>query len=78
MDERSENNWYVFTYKCRYCNEVFSDSCTGKKLATKFIVQTICNLKKDPQHPGELSAHYAVDHIGIADLIGCKIEKDNN
>lgn len=75
MAEHPKNEWYIFTYRCRYCNAEFHDSTTGKQLATKFIIQTVCDMKKDPQHPGNLSVHYAKDHVGVADLIGCKIEK---
>lgn len=66
---------YIFTYRCRYCGKEFGDAITGKAMATKFLIQTACDLKKDVQHPGEKSIHYAEDHIGIADLIGCKIDK---
>ena len=76
MDDNPENKWYIFTYRCRYCNKEFGDSVTGKQLATKFLIQTICDMKKDPQHPGNLSFHYGEDHIGVADLIGCKIERN--
>lgn len=67
---------YTFTYRCRYCGKEFGDSITGNKaMAAKFLIQTTCDLKKDAQHPGDKSIHYAEDHAGIADLIGCKIDK---
>lgn len=66
---------YIFTYRCRYCGKEFGDGITGKALAAKFLIQTTCDLKKDTQHPGEKAIHYAKDHAGIADLIGCKIDK---
>lgn len=65
---------YVFVYKCRMCGEAFKDQFTGVALATTFIIQSACDLKKDTQHPGDKTIHFAEDHIGIADLIGCKIE----
>lgn len=69
---------YIFTYRCRFCGKTHNDAITGNKgLATKFLIQTICELKKDAQHPGDTSIHYAEDHIGIADLIGCKIAKEH-
>lgn len=67
---------YIFTYRCRYCGKEFGDAITGKAMATKFLIQTACDLMKDTQHPGEKTIHYAEDHIGIADLIGCKVEGD--
>ena len=66
---------YIFTYRCRYCGKEFGDSITCKAMATKFLIQTACNLMKDAQHPGDKTIHYAEDHAGIADLIGCKIDK---
>lgn len=72
----SENK-YIFTYRCRYCDKNFGDAITGKAMATKFLIQTACDLKKDIQHPGEKSIHYAEDHIGIADLIGCEIRRND-
>ena len=71
------NEEYIFTYRCRYCGEVFGDAITGKKMATICLVQSICDLSKDKQHPGDKSFHYTEDHMGIADLIGCKIEGEN-
>lgn len=65
---------YIFTYRCRYCGKTYGDAITGNKgLATGFLIQTAWELKKDVQHPGDKSIHYAEDHIGIADLIGCEI-----
>ena len=64
---------YIFTYRCRYCGEEFGDAITGKKLATICLIQSSCDLPKDKLHPGDTSIHYAEDHIGIADLMGCKI-----
>lgn len=72
------NEQYIFTYRCQYCGKEFGESITGKKLAYLCIIQTACDLKKDAQHPGDKTIHYAEDHVGIADLIGCKIEGDNN
>lgn len=68
---------YIFTYRCRYCGKEFSDAITGKALTEKFLFQTVCNLKEGAQHPGEKTMHYTEDHIGIADLIGCKIVKES-
>ena len=64
---------YVFTYRCRYCGKTYGDVITGKALATMFLIQTACELKKDAQHPGDKSIHYAEDHVGLSDLIGCEI-----
>lgn len=66
----------IFTYRCRYCGKKFGDAITGDKLANKFIIQTVWELKKEAQHPGDKSIHYAEDHYGIADLIGCKIKEN--
>ena len=66
------NKEYVFTYRCRYCGKVFGDCITGEALATRFLVQIVCELTKDAQCPGEKTTHYAEDHIGIADLMGCE------
>ena len=67
------NEDYIFTYRCRYCGKVYGDAITGKGLAAKFLIQTVCELKKDAQHTGDKSIHYAEDHIGLSDLIGCEI-----
>ena len=68
------NEDYIFTYRCRYCGKVYGDAITGNKgLATKFLIQTACDLKKDMQNPGDTSIHYAKDHLGLSDLIGCEI-----
>lgn len=56
------------------CNEVFTEGYTGKRWGLTFIMQTIYKLSQDPQHPGDTTVHYTDDHVGIADLIGCKIE----
>lgn len=64
---------YIFTYKCRYCGKEFGNAITGEAMATKFLIQIACDLEKDIQHPGDKSIHYAEDHIGISDLIGCEI-----
>lgn len=70
---------YIFTYRCRYCGKVYGDAITGNKaMATKFLIQTACDLKKDIQNPGEKTIHFAEDHNGIADLIGFKIDKGDN
>lgn len=69
---------YAFTYKCRLCGEAFKDSYTGKALATKYIIQSAYGLKGDAQRPSDKTVHYAEDHIGIADLIGCKKEGSEN
>ena len=69
---------YVFVFKCRLCGKSFKDCFTGKALAEKFLIQTACDLKKDIQNPGDKTIHYAEDHVGIADLIGCKIEGREN
>ena len=69
---------YIFTYRCRYCGKKFGGAITGKAMATKFLIQTVWELEKDGQHPGDKSIHYAKDHIGIADLIGCKTEGDTD
>lgn len=69
-----EDRKYIFTYRCRLCNKTFTEEYTGKKIAFACLMQTVCELPKDPQHPGDKSFHYADDHIGIADLVGCKIE----
>ena len=66
---------YIATYRCRYCGKEFGDAITGKAMATKFLIQTTCDLEKDAQNPGEKTIHYAEDHVGIADLIGYKITK---
>ena len=67
---------YIFTYRCRYCGKTFPDACTGKTLADRCLIQTACDLKKDAQHPGEKTIHYAEDHTGIADLVGCEIRRE--
>jgi len=65
---------YIFTYRCRYCGKTHSHAITGDKgLATYFLYQTACELEKDAQHPGDKTIHFAEDHIGISDLIGCEI-----
>ena len=65
---------YIFSYRCRYCGEKFGDAITGDKgLATKFMIQTAYEMEKDVQHPGNKTIHFAEDHIGISDLIGCEI-----
>ena len=69
---------YVFVYKCRLCGEAFKDSYTGKALATNYIIQSAYGLKKDEQRPSNKTVHFAEDHIGIADLIGCKKEGDED
>ena len=70
---------YIFTYRCRYCGKTFGDAITGEALATKFLIQTAYDLEKDAQNPNEKMIHFAEDHIGIADLIGCDIigEEEN-
>lgn len=67
---------YIFTYKCCYCGKVLSESYTGEAMGLSCIIQTACDLPKDRQHPGDRTIHLADDHVGIADLIGCKIEED--
>lgn len=69
---------YIFTYRCRYCGEKFATGITGSEpLATTFLIQTIRDSVKDAQHPGDLSLHYGENHIGVADLIGCKIKEND-
>jgi hypothetical protein len=70
-----DNKKYIFTYHCRMCNKTFTDAFTGKRIALSCLLQTAYNLPKDSQHPGDITLHYADDHIGIADLVGCKIEE---
>ena len=67
---------YTFTYKCRYCDKLLNEGYTGKAMAMTCLIQTACNLPKDAQHPGDRTIHFATDHVGIADLVGCKIEED--
>ena len=68
---------FVFSYRCRYCGEVFRDAITGNKsIADKYLLQTACNFsKKDMTHPGDKSIHFAANHTGLADLIGYEIRK---
>lgn len=69
---------YIFTYRCRYCGKKFGSAITGNEgLASKFLFQTVCNLEEDAQHPGEKSLHYAEDHIGLSELIGCEIRRND-
>ena len=67
---------YGFTYKCRYCGGLLTDSHTGKAFGLACLIQTSCGLPKDKQHPGDKTIHFTDDHVGIADLVGCKIEED--
>ena len=67
-------NQYHFIYKCRYCGRYFNDGCTGKAMGLSCLIQSICDLPKDKQHPGDKTIHYAENHVGIADLVGCRIE----
>lgn len=69
-----ENKKYIFTYHCRMCNKTYTEGYTGKVLGLACLIQTICELPKDAQHPGDITLHYTDDHVGIADLVGCKIE----
>lgn len=69
---------YAFTYKCRLCGEAFNDGLTGKTYATRLIMQSAYNLKGDAQRPSDKTVHFAEDHVGIADLVGCKKEGSEN
>lgn len=66
---------YSFVYRCRLCNKTFTEGYTGKKLAFLCLSQTILEVPKDVQHPGDTTVHYADDHIGIADLVGIEIRR---
>ena len=66
---------YIFVYKCRCCGELFNDGCTGKAIGLACLIQSACDLPKDKQHPGDKTVHFTDDHVGIADLVGCKIEE---
>ena len=66
---------YTFMYKCRYCGGYFNDGYTGKAKGLSCLIQSTCDLPKDKQHPGDKTIHCADDHVGIADLVGCKIEE---
>lgn len=67
---------YTFVYKCCYCGEFFNTSYTGESMAISCLAQTACDLPRDKQHPGDRTIHITGDHIGIADLVGCKIKED--
>ena len=65
---------YIFTYKCRICGAEINGGFSGRATALRMANQTVCELEKSVNHPGNMIIHIANDHLGIADLIGCKIE----
>ena len=69
---------YLFIYKCRMCGAEINGGFTGRTIALRMINQTVCELEKSVNHPGNMIIHIAKDHLGIADLIGCKVEGSEN
>ena len=69
---------YKFTFKCRMCGEIFTESQTGdEKLANCCVLYAIFGKNTTTLHvqaPSMLSVHFKKDHFGVADFIGCKIE----
>jgi hypothetical protein len=68
---------YIFTYKCRYCGATFKDEVTGEALATKTLIRICSNTSFVAGDINEKIIHYAEDHIGLADMIGCEIAKEH-
>ncbi len=68
---------YKFMYKCRYCGEKFYTSCTIQTIGIQHLLSFAFGKgnDRDDLSPGELFLHRTDDHIGIADFIGCKIER---
>lgn len=65
---------YIFTYKCRFCGNVFEDIRTGNEPRVfANLINISCGQHADSCYL--YNVHFAEDHYGFADLIGCKIEK---
>ena len=69
---------YNFKFKCRMCNEIYTEGTTANDdIAFKC---TLCaSLDKPSGHvqaPRLISVHCKSNHYGIADFIGCEIKED--
>lgn len=69
---------YAFTYKFRLCGETYKSGFAGEKIARKSLMLVAIDAFPDKTPPYKFDFHFAEDHIGIADLIGCKKEGSEN
>ncbi len=73
---------YIARYKCRYCGEEFGHSMTGNEgIAMDIIVSFTCGLHRSMKYgcpicDQEIHIGNDVDHIGLGDFIGFKIEEE--